>query len=155
MWNYVFLLGCRVFYCWIFDQQDSGNCPLFMDGIFWWSKYPVNVFWELLLIFFHYISWIIMPTEGGILESASVTNFSIRTIIFIYLDLFLRVDDEFVSVRLSVCPQTLKRYSSVSFEWNFNFLQRMYYVVQRSDEDFFPEFQNIENYGNLVFNFEV
>ena len=58
-----------------------------------------------------------MPSEGGILESESLKNFSIRTVYFIYLDLFLRVDDEFVSVclsvclsvRLSVCLQTLKR----------------------------------------------
>ena len=42
---------------------------------------------------------IIITTEGGILESASVRNFSILTKVFIYLDMFLREDDdEFVSV---------------------------------------------------------
>ena len=44
----------------------------------------------------------IRPSEGGILESAAVTWFLTWTI-FIYLDLFRLVDDEFVSVCLSVC----------------------------------------------------
>ena len=33
--------------------------------------------------------------------------------------MFLRVDDEFVSVRLSLCPKTLKPHFSVDFQWNF------------------------------------
>ena len=37
--------------------------------------------------------------------------------VFIYLDMLLRVDDEFASV----CPNTLKPHFSVNIQWNFNF----------------------------------
>ena len=33
---------------------------------------------------------------------------------YIFVDMFLRVDNEFASVRLAVCPKTLKRFISVN-----------------------------------------
>ena len=90
------------------SSSSSSVDELINQGIFFLLRHPgsyliqcsrVKLFWDIAISWWFYVlTFVIMPTECCILESASVKNFCIWTKFFIYLDMFLWVADKFVSV---------------------------------------------------------